>query len=127
MKPAHFDRYKYLTCWEFCHAPGGHQSHSPRCRRYGAYLLRDTTRVTRIVGTLASALRVPVTAPWPGSRIFTCIGRIKAIIKFKGMLLSLCPLLFSKSNLHYATVDESGLAASKLIPQMLDMFDTCFF
>eukprot|EP00434_Breviolum_minutum_P040825 symbB.v1.2.036296.t1/scaffold5092.1/size31036/1 len=41
---------------------GGHQSHSPRCRRYGAYLLRDTKRVTRIVGTLASSLRVPVTA-----------------------------------------------------------------
>eukprot|EP00435_Cladocopium_sp_Y103_P019632 s1777_g4.t1 len=42
---------------------GGHQTHSPRCRRYGAYLLRDTARVTRIVGTLASGLRkVPVTA-----------------------------------------------------------------
>eukprot|EP00438_Fugacium_kawagutii_P007034 Skav230650 [mRNA] locus=scaffold2103:133027:136895:- [translate_table: standard] len=39
---------------------GGHQSHSPRCRRYGAYLLRDTARVTRIVRTLASGLKAKI-------------------------------------------------------------------
>ena len=109
-KPADLDRYDINT-WhegEFCHAPGGHQSHSPRCRRYGAYLLRDTKRVTRIVGTLASSLRVPVTAAWPASRVgriearqntakkihiskhtFTCIGRIKdrSICKYVLILL----------------------------------------
>lgn len=42
---------------------GGHNSHSPRCRRYGAYLLPDVPLVARIVNTLASGLRrVPVTA-----------------------------------------------------------------
>lgn len=41
---------------------GGHTSHSPRCRRYGAYLLTDLHLVQRIVSTLAHSLqRVPVT------------------------------------------------------------------
>ncbi|CAE8619647.1 unnamed protein product, partial [Polarella glacialis] len=42
---------------------GGQKSHSPRCRRFGAYLLPDVPLVERIVGTLAAGLRrVPVTA-----------------------------------------------------------------
>eukprot|EP00439_Symbiodinium_sp_Y106_P045772 s4448_g5.t2 len=42
---------------------GGHQAHSPRCRRYGAYLLRDSQLVVRIVKTVAAGLRrIPVTA-----------------------------------------------------------------
>jgi len=42
---------------------GGHSSHSPRCRRYGAYLLPRLPLVERIVGTLAHGLQsVPVTA-----------------------------------------------------------------
>ncbi|CAJ1424484.1 unnamed protein product [Effrenium voratum] len=42
---------------------GGHATHSPRCRRYGAYLLRDPRLVARLVSTLSSGLRrVPVTA-----------------------------------------------------------------
>merc|ERR1719323_2588028 len=36
---------------------GGHQSHSPRCRRYGAYLLPSLPLVRRLVSTLASGLR----------------------------------------------------------------------
>ena len=42
---------------------GGHKTHSPLCRRYGAYLLRDPQLVAKIVGTVAAGLRrVPVTA-----------------------------------------------------------------
>ncbi|CAK9072448.1 unnamed protein product [Durusdinium trenchii] len=41
---------------------GGHASHSPRCRRYGAWLLDDVPQVTRLVRTLARNLQVPVTA-----------------------------------------------------------------
>lgn len=42
---------------------GGHKSHSPRCRRFGAYLLPDVRLVKELVGTLASGLQsVPVTA-----------------------------------------------------------------
>lgn len=42
---------------------GGHKAHSPRCRRYGAYLLRDSQLVVRIVKTVAAGLRnIPVTA-----------------------------------------------------------------
>ncbi|CAE7488350.1 Dus1l [Symbiodinium pilosum] len=42
---------------------GGHNTHSPHCRRYGAYLLRDPQLVAKIVGTVAAGLRrVPVTA-----------------------------------------------------------------
>lgn len=42
---------------------GGKSSHSPRCRRFGAYLLPDLPLVQRIVGTLAHGLlQVPVTA-----------------------------------------------------------------
>lgn len=42
---------------------GGHNSHSPRCRRFGAYLLPSLPLVKRLVRTLADGLhRVPVTA-----------------------------------------------------------------
>lgn len=41
---------------------GGHRSHSPRCRRFGAYLASDVPAVQQLVGKLADGLRVPVTA-----------------------------------------------------------------
>lgn len=42
---------------------GGCKTHSPKCKRFGAYLLHHPDLVEKIVGTLASGLRrVPVTA-----------------------------------------------------------------
>lgn len=41
---------------------GGSNSHSPKCRRFGAYLLDDVPLMERLVGTLAHGLGVPVTA-----------------------------------------------------------------